>query len=448
MESALNRINNLQTDKTNKPSVSEDGEMQAVTRCNQKVARTRRGNGYGSLIARNGRWAMRWRVDGRTVQEQTDFKVGVKADKARAEALLEERTEIFRLKREQDQLAILIRRRETITQRLSRLQADAMPEMRPLTLGRLEKEWRESPRRRDCSAAQLERYARQLAAFVDWAGEGLDIRAVGDELAERYAKHLTARTAANTYNKHLNTLTAIWKAVGRTRKLGNPWADLPRRRLDTHIRRALTAAEIEKIIKAAKGEWRALVMIGARTGLRLGDACRLKWSAFGEDGVLRVTTTKTGAPVALPGETLKQELLRIFNAEAQRRRGITRAKRAAQAVARGVRGEDFIMPEIAAIYERDPATVSLRIKRIFKAAKIKTSVKEKGWSKARPDASYHSLRHTFVTRAIEAGVAAPIVRALVGHNTAAMTDRYTHVGEAAILEAFGKVAKAELGHQD
>lgn len=406
MKSTTNTVNKL-------PTVSTS-----------RKGRGRRGNGWGSIIARKGRWAIRWRVDGRTVQEQTEFKVGIKADRARAEALLNERTEIFRLKREEDQLAILIRRRETIEQRLRKLQADAMPATRPLTLGKLEKEWRESPRRRDCSEAQLERYTQQLRAFVDWAGDGLDVRAVGDDMAERYAKHLGIY-AANTYNKHLNTLTAVWKAIGRTRRLGNPWQDLPRRRADTHIRRALTDGEIAKIINAAEGEYKALIITGARTGLRLGDACRLRWEDFGGDGVLRVKTSKTGALVALPGAELKRELLGIFNAEAQGCR---------------VRGEDFIMPEIAERYARDPSGVSDWVGRYFKRAGLKTSVKEKGWSKARPDASYHSLRHTFVTRAIEAGVAAPIVRALVGHNTAAMTDRYTHVGEAAILEAFSKIS--------
>jgi integrase len=415
MESTTNAVNKL-------PTVSTS-----------RKGKGRRGNGCGSIIARNGRWAMRWRVDGRTVQEQTEFKVGVKADRARAEALLNERTEIFRLKREEDQLAILIRRRETIEQRLRKLQADAMPATRPLTLGKLEKEWRESPRRRDCSEAQLERCARQLAAFVDWAGEGLDVRAVGDDMAERYAKHLGIY-AANTYNKHLNTLTAVWKAIGRTRGLGNPWQDLPRRRADTHVRRALTDAEIAKIIDVAEGEYKALIIIGARTGLRLGDACQLKWSAFESDGVMRTVTRKTGALVALPGEALKRELrAALLNCKSQEREKKENPEKND--------ADGFIMPEIAERYARDPSGVSDWVGRYFKRAGLKTSVKEKGWSKARPDASYHSLRHAFVTRAIEAGVAAPIVRALVGHNTAAMTDRYTHVGEAAILEAFGKMAE-------
>jgi integrase len=82
--------------------------------------------------------------------------------------------------------------------------------------------------------------------------------------------------------------------------------------------------------------------------------------------------------------------------------------------------------------------VSKQIKRIFQRAGIVANVKEKGWSKARADASFHSLRHTFVTRAIEAGVPAAIVRALVGHATAAMTDRYSHVSGEAVAAAFKK----------
>ena len=374
--------------------------------------------GWGSLIARRGRWALRWRVDGRVVQEQTDFRVGPKSERLKAEKLLEERTEIFRLKREQDQLAVLIRRRESIEARIKELSDAAMPAGRPLLLRDLEREWRASPRRRDTSERQLESYSGQLAMFVSFAGAEMDFRSVGDELAERYAKHLSERVSPNTYNKHLNTLSAIWKAVGHARGVANPWQDLPRRRLDTHVRRALSPEEVAAVIAAAEGEWRALVVVGARTGLRLGDACRIRWADFGEDGVLRVTTSKTGAAVAIPASKLLGELKGI--AELGEPGGL-------------------VMPGVAAFYAKDPSIVSKHIRKIFEAAGLTVSKREDGWAKARPDATYHSLRHTFVTRAIEAGVAAPVVRALVGHSTAAMTDRYTHIGEAAILREFGKI---------
>lgn len=77
---------------------------------------------------------------------------------------------------------------------------------------------------------------------------------------------------------------------------------------------------------------------------------------------------------------------------------------------------------------------------MFEAAGVARTVKADGWGRAQAETGFHSLRHTFVTRAIEAGVPAPIVRALVGHASAAMTDRYSHVGSAAVLEAFAAAA--------
>jgi len=362
---------------------------------------------------------MRWVVGGRTVQESTPFRVDVKADRARAEALLAERTEVFRLKRKRDQLAVLIAEREEVEQRLQRLMREAEPVDKPLNLTELVEAFKASPRRRDCSGEMLGRYCQQIGAFVAWAGER-PMREVDDRMAENYARKLAAEFAGNTYNKHLNTLAAAWRAVGRTAGCtANPWTELPRRRLDTHVKRSLTDAEIAAILDEAQGEWKGLIVIGLHTGLRLGDACRLDWSAFKADGTVEVVTGKTGAVVKLPSAGLL---------EALERSNIVRPS--------NLQGE--VLPEIAAIYKRDPGEVSKRVERMFRRAGLKTREMREGWSRARPDASFHSLRHTFVTRAIEAGVPAAIVRALVGHATAAMTDRYSHVSGEAVAAAFEK----------
>lgn len=360
---------------------------------------------------------MRWIANGRQVQEATPFRVDVKADRAKALALLDERTEIWRLKNEQTRLRVLIAQAQSIEERIRELQAIAAG-VKPVTLGELVELWRKSPRRKDCSAEMEATYAAQIGAFVEWAGGGVDVRAVDDAMAERYAKSLAGKSGG-TYNKHLNALDAAWRAVGRTAGAeGNPWAELPRKRQAAHRRRVLTPQEIAAILAAAEGEWRALIEIGLHTGLRMGDACQLKWEAFKGDGTVEVTTGKTGAVVKLPSAALLAAL-----------------GKAGQALPSG-----YVMPEIAAQYKRNKATVSHHIMRLFERVGINGSVKEKGWSRARADASFHSLRHTFVTRAIESGVPAAIVRALVGHSTAAMTDRYTHIGEAAILEAFAKIS--------
>lgn len=371
-------------------------------------------------MERGGVYVLRWHDDGRLKQETTKFKVGVKAERARAEELLAERTKVNALKARRDQLAVLIAEREDLETRIKALEAKATPTAERLKLGGLVEAWKRSPRRKDCGDDQRERYGAQLGAFVEWAGKEIEVAAVDDGMAERYAAALGAWASGSTYNKHLNALTAAWKAVGRAAGCpGNPWADLPRKRLETHVRRSLTDAEIAKILKVAEGEWKALILIGLHTGLRLGDACRLTWGAFKADGTVEVVTGKTGALVKLPGVKFRGELAKVL----------------------GKRGGDDAQRVVAGIwkkYESDAAAISDGVREIFERAKIKTRVKEKGWSKARPDASFHSLRHTFVTRAIEAGVPAPIVRALVGHSTAAMTDRYSHVSGEAVAAAFEK----------
>ena len=375
----------------------------------------RRKKGSGSLLERNGRYVMRWREDGRIVQEATPFKVGERGSRAKAEELLEERTKIHGLKARRDQLAVLIAEREDLEERIRNLERKATPAKEGLKLGGLVDAWERSPRRKDCSEVMRARYAAQIQAFVDWAGHETEFASVDDAMAERYALALGARASGNTYNKHLNALTAAWRAVGRSEGVGaNPWADLPRKRLETHVRRALTAAEVAKILAAADGEVKGLIEIGLRTGLRMGDAVRLRWENFSAGGeTVEVKTSKTGAVVRLPAATLWERL------------GGRRARRTGQ-----------VLPKLAELYERDDSAVSKLVRRTFEKAGIKTRAKEDGWSQARPEASFHSLRHTFVTRAIEAGVPAAIVRALVGHSTAAMTEHYTHVGGAAVLDAF------------
>lgn len=374
----------------------------------------RRRKGSGSLLKRNGRWVIRWRDGGRVKQEATEFAVGAEGAKEGAEALLAERSQIGRLKSRRDQVAVLLAEREELAEKIRRLEAAARGESSaPLLLGALVDAWRKSPRRRDVSAELEEDYAREIARFVKWAGEGVEMAAVDDAMAERYAVELGRQVSGNTYNKHLVTLTAAWRAVGRAAGVrGNPWADLPRKRKDTHSRRSLTKEEVAKVLALAEGELRSLVLVGLWTGLRLGDACRLKWDAFKADGAVEVKTAKTGAVVRLPASRLMAEL--------------------------GKRGEGYVMPGMAAAYGRDSSAVSKRVTDLFTRAGIATREKRKGWLQSRPTASFHSLRHTFVTRCVEAGVPVAVVRELVGHTRETMTEHYSHISAEAMEAAFKK----------
>ena len=50
-------------------------------------------------------------------------------------------------------------------------------------------------------------------------------------------------------------------------------------------------------------------------------------------------------------------------------------------------------------------------------------------------ARFHDLRHTYITRAAEAGVPIPVIEAQVGHLSAAMVAHYTHISHGAIHRA-------------
>jgi integrase len=61
---------------------------------------------------------------------------------------------------------------------------------------------------------------------------------------------------------------------------------------------------------------------------------------------------------------------------------------------------------------------------------------------ASPELTLHSLRHTRVTRLIEAGVSDLLVAELVGHSSLQTTKRYAHPKHAALAEAANKVHQA------
>jgi integrase len=51
------------------------------------------------------------------------------------------------------------------------------------------------------------------------------------------------------------------------------------------------------------------------------------------------------------------------------------------------------------------------------------------------DTSFHSLRHTAVSLLKDAGIPDAVVMALVGHESTAISYRYTHVGKESLAKA-------------
>lgn len=375
----------------------------------------RRNKGSGYLILRGRTWYAAWHdADGVLHRESTEFK---KDDRDKALDYLNDKVAFARLSRREDRLAFAVRDLEDTSSRLDRLMEESAPKPREsgLTLGGLVEAYMSSPRRRDSSETMLRKYRQQTGAFVSWAGSDVEVDSVGDETADEYAKHLLRTLSNNTYNKHLNTLTAVWRTVCRGKP--NPWADIPRKRLDTLVRKPFSDEEVDALLEATSGELRALIAIGRYTGMRLADACLLRWSSVQGDRISVRRTRKTGAPVLLPVHP-----------------------RLADALASLPRRRAEVLPGLADTFRRGESAVSKMVQRAIRSIGLTTAVKAKSGVRQRVEHGFHSLRHTFVTRAIEAGVPSDVVRELVGHSTLIMTEHYTHLGDEAVLKAFMSMA--------
>ena len=91
--------------------------------------------------------------------------------------------------------------------------------------------------------------------------------------------------------------------------------------------------------------------------------------------------------------------------------------------------EDFVLPNV----ERDKPLAAITIKRGFE--RIMDAIEIKKEARVMRKLSFHSMRHSFVTRAREAGLSDFVVSALSGHKTTRMVDHYSHQTLTAVESA-------------
>lgn len=260
-----------------------------------------------------------------------------------------------------------------------------------------------------------------------------DLAGVTHEAITEYLALLRADLCGSTYNSRVCVLREIFHTLAHKAGLEeDPWEGVRLRPEDSHSRRELSLDELKRLLSAAKkagGEWHKLFLVGIYTGLRLGDCCRLDWTAINiSQGVIQLIPTKTrrhahGRPVTIPihqtlGAALLEDQSPIPNSQSL---------------------SGPVLPTICEKYLRGRWLVSQELARIFRAANIVTSVKLEGRRNRTPEATFHSLRHTFVSMSANAGVPLHIVQSIVGHESTAMTRHYYHESVDALRSAVNAI---------
>ena len=301
-----------------------------------------------------------------------------------------------------------------------------------LPLAQVWLEYVKSPNRNDIAPVTLNSKRIVWMHFAKWMEENHleigDLAGVTPDAVAEYLACLRADVSAATYNNRVCVLREVFRVLARKANIeDDPWEGVRLRPDDSHSRRELTSSELKRLLEASRKigeEWHTLFLIGIYTGLRLGDCCRLDWSSINiAAGIIQLIPNKT-----------KRHHQRIVTIPVHHVLGEALMKSARQGAdegegAEGVSESDFmgpVLPAICEIYTRNRWQVTKTLSRIFKAANIVTSVHVEGHHNKTPVATFHSLRHTFVSFAANAGIPLHIVQSIVGHESTTMTRHYYH----------------------
>lgn len=323
---------------------------------------------------------------------------------------------------------------------------------RKLPLAEVWHHYEMSPQRKDIAKSTMNTKRVAWMRFARWIEENhVEITHLGDvtdiAIAEYLAEYRCHHTAS-TYNGHICTLREIFRLLSdKAGLLSDPWHGVRLLSDDSLSRRELTIGEVEQLYMQAKKqgpEWKLLIMTGIYTGMRLGDCCHLKWENVNlERGIIQVIPEKTkkhmhGRPVTIPIHP--QFLFELQQLKARNSQPTTSPASSTWSI--------YVNPKVAEYHIMTRWKVDEGLRKIFNAAGITMSVHVDGRKRKHVLASFHSLRHTFVSISANAGIPLPVVQSIVGHCSSAMTRHYYHENEGALraaVEAIPAIGAQRMG---
>ncbi len=211
---------------------------------------------------------------------------------------------------------------------------------------------------------------------------------------EQYkAQRKAAGYADATTNRELACLKNLFNmAIKWGWTVDNPVRQVRFYRENNSRLRWLTLEEEAELLKHCDQRLKTLVLAGVDTGFRAGELRSLRWQAVDfKRGTVSVASyyTKNGDPRCNPMTKRLEQALREYKSAA------------------GNRADGLVFgPQ--------------QWRKAFESAK-----KLAGLGK---DVVFHSLRHTYISRLVMAGVDIRTVQELAGHRTITMTMRYAHLG--------------------
>lgn len=269
------------------------------------------------------------------------------------------------------------------------------------------------------SVATLRRYQDASDACVRILGARANVRlgAITGTDIQRFRDTLqTEGRSAKTVNLLLGVVRHAFRAAVRD--------DLLEREPGRGVK-YLKAADVEKVVfspgevarlvEAAEGEWKTLILLGYFTGQRISDIVRLKWADIdlheGQNGRIAFYQKKNSKKVPVPIHPELSEHLSSLKLPAD------------DAVATP------LFPELSKIEVGGYDGLSHRFSALMEKASVGNSIARKREGKrgrTTRSRSYHVLRHSYISALMNADVAPEIRQLLAGHSSSKIHQGYSH----------------------
>jgi integrase len=284
---------------------------------------------------------------------------------------------------------------------------------------------------------RFEPWVKSTTALKTWRDfYGVGVRAMNDykPLASARLDEITSERTAEfaayrqSQGLQVSTVNGSLRVLRRVLRIAVEWGALdkmPKIKLlpgEKHRERVVTPEEEARYLAAASPLLSNMATILFDTGLRPEECYRLVWDAItwvnGRNGTLLVTHGKTAAARRVIPMTPRVRHILETRWEAA-----------------GRPAEGWVWPAPTESGHVEPSSLK---KQHAKALKL---------SKVRPFVLY-SARHTFLTRLGENGCDTWTLARIAGHSSIAISARYVHPSEDAVLTAMARLGGHNSGHSE
>ena len=292
-------------------------------------------------------------------------------------------------------------------------------------------------RAKDASEHTIRSYATAVGAYLDWLAErGADWRSPARADLRAYLAWLVGSGARTSVSQRLAAIRSFHRFAARAGiAAGDPWGSIATPRLPRRLPRVLEVDQIERLLEVVEEDERA-ASAARRRDPALGLALAVRDRAVIEVAYAAGLRISELSAAVLSAVDLRRGEIRVFGKGRKERIGLLGrpAVAALEAYLESSRPElearrrDEVRSD-AVFLNSDGRPLGVRglrgrIDRLCRRAGLPEGV------------SPHTLRHSFATHLLDGGADLRVVQELLGHESLATTQVYTHVSAARLRAAY------------